>query len=258
MGDQLDRAGTPYVQFQGVEVTYNGLVTALRGVSLDIRRGEFVFLCGPTGSGKSTFLKALSLQVRPSNGCVLLDGVDLGTVEPGEVSEIRRRMGVVPQDFGLLPKKRVWENLGYAMRACGRTRREVRQLVPGILERVHVLHKADAFPGELSGGEQQRVAIGRAIINNPPLLLADEPTGNLDPDHSAEVMDLLLELNLRGTTVLVATHDMPIVEQVARRVVLFEHGGIVADSHASQASVRGEAADEQVTEAEEALEIADA
>lgn len=258
MGDQLDRAGTPYVQFQGVEVTYNGIVSALRGATLDVRRGEFVFLCGPTGSGKSTFLKVLSLQVRPSNGCILLDGVDLGAVEPNQVSEIRRRMGVVPQDFGLLPKKRVWENLGYAMRACGRTRREVRQLVPEILERVHVLHKADAFPGELSGGEQQRVAIGRAIINNPPLLLADEPTGNLDPDHSAEVMNLLLELNLRGTTVLVATHDMPIVEHVARRVVLFEQGRIVADSHSPRATVQGADEGAQAETAEAQLEGADA
>lgn len=260
MGDQPDHAGTPYVQFQGVAVVYNGLVTALRDASLDVRKGEFVFLCGPTGSGKSTFLRAISLQVRPSQGRVLLDGRDLATVGPSQVSEVRRRMGVVPQDFGLLPKKRVWENLGYAMRACGRTRREVRQLVPEILERVHVLHKADAFPGELSGGEQQRVAIGRAIINNPPLLLADEPTGNLDPDHSAEIMDLLLELNLRGTTVLVATHDMPIVERVARRVVLFEQGSIVADSHAPhpQHAEEGEAAEEAPSLEETELEGADA
>jgi cell division transport system ATP-binding protein len=139
-------------------------------------------------------------------------------------------MGIVPQDFGLLPNKRVWENLAYAMRACGRTRREVRQLVPEILEQVNVLHRADAFPSELSGGEQQRVAIGRALINRPPLLLADEPTGNLDPDHSIEITQLLMDLNLRGTTVLVASHDMPIVERFRQRVVRLEGGLIVEDS----------------------------
>jgi cell division transport system ATP-binding protein len=235
MGVPNGAPGRPYIGFQGVEVHYNDLVAALRGVSVCFQRGEFAFLCGPTGSGKSTFLKTLSLQVHPSAGTATLDGVDLATVAPGQVSELRRRMGVVPQDFGLLPRKRVWENLAYAMRACGRTRREVRKLVPEILERVNVLHRADAFPEELSGGEQQRVAIGRAIINNPPLLLADEPTGNLDPDHSAEVVELLMQLNLRGTTVLVATHDMPIVERYGNRVLIFDHGEIVADSHAPAA-----------------------
>jgi cell division transport system ATP-binding protein len=244
----------PYISFQGVSVRYSELVVALRRVSVSFQRGEFAFLCGPTGSGKSTFLKTLSLQTRASEGVASLDGRNLADVAPSEVAEVRRKMGIVPQDFGLLPRKRVWENLAYAMRACGRTRREVRHLVPEILERVNVLHRADAFPHELSGGEQQRVAIGRAIINNPPLLLADEPTGNLDPDHSAELLELLLHLNLRGTTVLVATHDMPIVERAGQRVVLFDRGEVVGDSHARAAAI----AEAPVVEEDPDLEPADA
>src|SRR5262249_9751367 len=135
-----------------------------------------------------------------------------------------------PQDFALLPRKRVWENVAYAMRAVGNTRREVRQRVPMILEQVRIGHRADAFPHELSGGEQQRVAIARALINNPPLLLADEPTGNLDPEHSMEIMEVLRELNTKGTTVLVASHDMIVVEKMAKRTVKLEGGVIVSDS----------------------------
>jgi cell division transport system ATP-binding protein len=139
-------------------------------------------------------------------------------------------MGIVPQDFALLPNKRVWENVAYAMRAVGRTKREVRREVPAILEQVQIAHRADALPHQLSGGEQQRVAIGRALINKPPLLIADEPTGNLDPDHSAEVMDLLVKLNLEGMTILIASHDMPVVERYGRRVIRLDHGKIVEDS----------------------------
>lgn len=230
MRPEVLEGAAPYIEFTDVEVAYNDLVSGLRGVSLSIQKGEFVFLCGPTGSGKSTLLKSLSREVWHTKGQVRLAGRDLRSVPARDVPLLRRQMGVVPQDFGLLPNKRVWENLGYAMRACGRTRREVRQQVPRILEQVNMLLRADAFPRELSGGEQQRVAIGRALINNPPLLLADEPTGNLDPDHSVEVMELLVQLNLRGTTVLVASHDMPIVERYGQRVILMEHGRVVADS----------------------------
>lgn len=220
----------PYVSFENVEVAYSDLVHGLRGISLTIQKGEFVFLCGPTGSGKSTLLKCLTREVWHTKGSVLLAGRDLGATPSRDVPLLRRQMGIVPQDFGLLPNKKVWENLSYAMRACGRVKREVRHLVPEILERVNMLQRADAFPRELSGGEQQRVAIGRALINNPPLLLADEPTGNLDPEHSAEVIELLLQLNLRGTTVIVASHDMPIVEKYGNRVVLMEQGKIVGDT----------------------------
>lgn len=195
-----------------------------------------MFLCGPTGSGKSTLIKCLSREVWHTSGLVRISGRDLDKVPPRDVPLLRRQIGIVPQDFGLLPNKRVWENLGYAMRACGRTRKEVRNLVPEILERVNMLQRADAFPRELSGGEQQRVAIGRALINNPPLLLADEPTGNLDPDHSIDIMELLLQLNLRGTTVIVASHDIPIVERFGKRIVQMEHGRIVSDTLRDQDS----------------------
>jgi cell division transport system ATP-binding protein len=230
MRQQNTSAGAPYIAFANVEVAYSDFVQGLRGVTLNIDKGEFVFLCGRTGSGKSTVLKCLSREVWHTSGSVCLEGRELTHLPVKDVAHLRRQMGIVPQDFGLLPNKRVWENLGYAMRACGRTRREVRKLVPDILERVNMLQRADAFPRELSGGEQQRVAIGRALINNPPLLLADEPTGNLDPQHSVEVIELLQQLNLRGTTVVVATHDMPIVEKFGHRVVLLDEGRIVTNT----------------------------
>jgi len=217
----------PYIRFDRVEVKYSELVYGLRGVSLEVTKGEFVFLCGQTGSGKSTLLKVLTREVPHTKGLVTLGGRDLAQVH--DIPHLRRQMGIVPQDFGLLPGKKVWENVAYAMRAVGRSKREVRQLVPEILDRVNILHRADAFPGELSGGEQQRVAIGRAMINNPPLLLADEPTGNLDPEHSAEIMELLLQLNSRGTTVIVATHDMMIVERMNKRIVRMEFGRIATN-----------------------------
>lgn len=217
----------PYIIFDRVEVQFSELVYGLRGVSLRIARGEFVFLCGETGSGKSTLLKTLTREVEHSSGTVLLNGRDLSAVRGGEVPHHRRQMGIVPQDFALLPNKRVWENIAYAMRAVGKSRRSVRERVPEIMERVNIAHRADAFPSELSGGEQQRVAIGRALINDPPLLLADEPTGNLDPKTSLEIVDLLVQLNQRGATVLVATHDMAIVEQLGARVVRLAHGSLV-------------------------------
>jgi cell division transport system ATP-binding protein len=145
------------------------------------------------------------------------------------VSALRREMGIVPQDFALLPRKRVWENVAYAMRAVGHSRKDVRKKVPEILEQVRIGHRADAYPHELSGGEQQRVAIARALINNPPLLLADEPTGNLDPEHSWEIMELLMELNTKGTTVLVASHDMMVVERMSKRIVTLDAGRVQSD-----------------------------
>ena len=216
----------PYIQFEKVEVRYSDVVSGLRGVTLEIQKGEFVFLCGRTGSGKSTFIKCLTKEVQQTRGNVTLDGRNINHLTPKEVQLLRREMGIVPQDFGLLSNKRVWENVAYALRSIGRSRREVRKAVPEILERVNILHRADAFPGELSGGEQQRVAIGRALINNPPLLLADEPTGNLDPSHSIEIMELLAELNQRGATVIVASHDMRVVEHMDKRVINLDFGRI--------------------------------
>jgi len=217
----------PYILLDQVEVQYSELVYGLRGASLAVEKGEFVFLCGPTGSGKSTVLKTLTREVRLTNGKAILNGRNLADLKVRDVPGLRRQMGVV-QDFGLLPNKRVWENVAYAMRAIGCTKRQVRDRVPDLLDRVNILHRADAFPHELSGGEQQRVAIGRALINNPPLILADEPTGNLDPSQSMEIMDILSQLNLRGATVIVASHDMAVVEQMDKRVIRME-GGMVLE-----------------------------
>jgi cell division transport system ATP-binding protein len=225
----LDDA-TPYVLFEQVEVRYSDEVLALRGIDLTVAKGEFAFLCGPTGAGKSTILKVLTREAPHTAGRAFLNGRDLGAVRDRDVPRLRREMGIVPQDFALLPGKRVWENVAYAMRALGSTKRDVRRKVPEVLERVKVLHRADAFPHELSGGEQQRVAIGRALINDPALLLADEPTGNLDPEISVEIFELLSELNLRGATVLVATHDMAVVERMRRRVVRIEQGQVAGNA----------------------------
>jgi len=220
-----------YIVFDKVEVRYSELVLGLAGISLNISRGEFVFFVGQTGSGKSSLLKLLTREVRQTSGRVLWRGQDLGELSDRDIPALRRQMGIVPQDFALLPRKRVWENVAYAMRAVGASRREARRKVAQILEVVHIGHRADAFPHELSGGEQQRVAIGRALINHPELLIADEPTGNLDPHHSWEIMDLLRQLNENGTTVLVASHDVMVVERMGTRTITLDSGKIVTDSH---------------------------
>lgn len=209
---------------------YPGHVRGLQDVSLTINRGEFVFLVGQTGAGKSTIFRLLTRDVKATSGQALVDGRDLSEIPDRKVFLQRREIGFVPQDFALLPRKRVWENVAYALRAVGHTKREVRKRVPDILDQVNIGRRADAFPHELSGGEQQRVAIARALINNPPLLLADEPTGNLDPEHSWEVMEILKGLNLRGTTVIVASHDMVVVERMDRRVLRLDQGQILEDA----------------------------
>ena len=222
--------GAPYIVFEDVHVRYTDIVHGLRGISLGVEAGEFVFFVGPTGAGKSTLIKLLTREVRHDSGRVILNGQDLGRMRSRDIPALRRQMGIVPQDFALLPRKKVWENVAYAMRAAGHSRKAVRAKVPELLERVNLAHRLDAYPHELSGGEQQRVAIARALINEPPLLLADEPTGNLDPDHSWEIMELLQKLNAKGTTVLVASHDMVVVERMDRRTVRIENGLIVSDS----------------------------
>lgn len=228
-------SGPAYIEFSQVEVEYPGHVRGLRGVSLHVRRGDFVFFVGRTGAGKSTVLKLLTREVRHTAGNVRLAGRDLGPIREGEIPYLRRQMGIVPQDFALLPRKRVWENVAYAMRAVGHSRRDVRRRVPEILEQVRIGHRADAFPHQLSGGEQQRVAIARALINNPPLLLADEPTGNLDPEHSWEIMEVLRALNTRGTTILVASHDMMVIHRMGKRIVTLESGRVASDEGGSRA-----------------------
>ncbi len=198
-------------------------------MSTTIEKGEFCFLVGASGMGKSSLLKLVYREETPSAGRVIVNGTDVAALPKRHVPLLRRRIGVVFQDFRLLSKKTAAENVGYALDVIGVPRREKHRRVPKALELVDLLHKADAYPDELSGGEQQRVSMARALVNNPPILLADEPTGNLDPDASWNIVQLLSKINITGTTVVVATHDRDIVNRMARRVVTLSEGRIVAD-----------------------------
>ncbi len=223
-----------HIRFEDAHVEYRSHRGGVRGVSLAFRPGEFAFLVGPTGAGKSTLLKLLSREVRATKGHVFLLGntgetLDVGRLREGAVAGLRRQMGIVPQDNALLMRKRVWENVAYAMRAVGASRREVRRRVPEVLDLVGIAGRADAFPAQLSGGETQRVAIARALIANPPLILADEPTGHLDPEASWGIIQLLRRLNDRGTTVLVASHDIQVVNRMAVRTIVLDAGRVVED-----------------------------
>jgi cell division transport system ATP-binding protein len=202
---------------------------ALDGLSLDIEKGEFVFIVGPSGSGKSTFLKILTKEEEPTTGEVYVAGKNLGTLPRWRVPYLRRNVGCVFQDFKLLPNKTIFENVAFGLEVIGRPRSVVHKQVPQILELVGLGEKLDRFPDELSGGEQQRVSIARAFVNRPLILLADEPTGNLDPATSVGIMRLLDRINRTGTTVVMATHDHAIVDSMRRRVVELEGGHIVRD-----------------------------
>jgi cell division transport system ATP-binding protein len=217
------------IELQDVTVVYGGERTALSHVSVRLEKGEFAFVIGATGAGKSTLLKLLYCEEAPTSGKIIVAGQNLTTMRPREVPHLRRRMGVVFQDFGLLPNKTVFENVAFALRVIGAGRREVRRKVPGALALVGLMQRCDAFPHQLSGGEQQRIAIARALVNDPPLLLADEPTGNLDPETSLGIAQILQHVNLRGTTVVVATHDLHVVNALHRRVIELEQGRVVRD-----------------------------
>jgi cell division transport system ATP-binding protein len=208
---------------------YKGGIVALENVSVDIEKGEFVFVVGPSGSGKSTFLKLLTKEEEPTGGDVFVAGKNLSTLPRWRVPYLRRNVGCVFQDFKLLPNKTVFENVAFALEVIGRPRTIVRRQVPQILELVGLGEKLDRFPDELSGGEQQRVSIARAFVNRPLILLADEPTGNLDPATSVGIMRLLDRINRTGTTVVMATHDHAIVDSMRRRVIELEQGHIVRD-----------------------------
>lgn len=218
------------IEFQNVSVTYPGRISALDGVSLTIQPGEFVVLVGATGSGKSTLLKLLIRAVLPTSGRVILNGRDLAAVPVSAVHQLRRQIGFVPQDIGLLPDKKVWENMAYAMRATGHSKREVRERIPEVMDRFGLIERANAFPRQLSGGEQQRVAIARAVLNSPRMVLADEPTGHLDPETSKDIVSILEQINARGATVLMATHDMPTVINLQRRVITLDASRIISDT----------------------------
>ena len=217
------------IRFEDVTKTYKGDVTALRDISLDIDKGEFVFLVGSSGSGKTTFLRLLLREEMPDTGKIWVAGREIGELSPWQVPYLRRNLGCVFQDFRLLPNKTVFENVAFALEVIGRNKSIVKTQVGIVLDLVGLGEKADRLPDELSGGEQQRVAIGRAFVNRPLVLMADEPTGNLDPATSQGIMKLLDRINRTGTTVVMATHDVSMVNLMRRRVVELDHGRIVRD-----------------------------
>jgi len=217
------------IRFETVTKTFKGEVVALREASAEIQRGEFVFLVGPSGSGKSTFIRLINREEVPDKGQVLVSGKDVGALSSWKVPYLRRNIGYVFQDYKLLPKKTVTENVAFALEVIGRPRPIIKRQVPAILELVGLSRKADRLPEELSGGEQQRVSIARAFVNRPLILLADEPTGNLDPATSVGIMRLLDRINRSGTTVVMATHDRSIVDTMRRRVIELDRGMLVRD-----------------------------
>lgn len=222
------------IRVENVSVVYPGGIRALRHVTLSVNKGEFVFIVGPTGTGKSTFLKLLYRDVHPSEGKVVVGGRDITRLPRRQIPALRRTMGIVFQDFQLLEDRTVFENVAFAMNALGAPRHPTFRSVAEALRVVSLEEKHQSYPRELSGGEQQRVSIARAIVNNPAILLADEPTGNLDPDTSWEITQLLGRINIRGTTVVVATHDKLIVDKMNTRVIEFAEGGIVRDQDRAQ------------------------
>ena len=209
--------------------TYDNGTKALKGINLRIDDGEFAFLVGPSGSGKSTIIKLLTAEVAPTAGRLMVNGYNLNTIRPRQVPYLRRTLGVIFQDFRLIEKKTVAENLTFAMRVVGASSREIRKRIPYVLDLVGLSKKKDMCPNQLSGGEQQRVAIARALVNNPSMIIADEPTGNLDPQRSLEIMMLLERINELGTTMLVVTHEKELVNRFSKRVVAIESGRIISD-----------------------------
>jgi len=228
--DARPRDGAPTViEFRGVTKSYGATNGGVEDISLQIARGDFVFLVGSTGSGKSTLMKLLIKEIEPDSGQIVVAGHDLRDVTNKKVPFYRRNIGMVFQDFKLLPDRTVHDNVAYALQVTGQSRKEIRSKVPDVLRLTGLSTKLHHFPDQLSGGEQQRVAIARAFVNHPPLLLADEPTGNLDPETAVGIMQLLVRINRTGTTVVVATHDREMVNRMRRRVLQLEAGRLVRD-----------------------------
>ena len=221
------------IEFRNVSKVYQTGITAVNNISLFIEKGEFVFIVGQSGCGKSTLMKMIMKEVEPSSGHIFINGIDITRISKRRIPNLRRSMGIVFQDFRLLPDKTVYENVAYAMRVIEADSRLIKRQVPNVLSLVGLLDKADFYPNQLSGGEQQRVAIARAIVNNPSVLIADEPTGNLDPDTAWEIMSLLSDINRRGTTVVVATHAKDIVNRMKKRVIAIEKGTVYSDKENS-------------------------
>jgi len=223
------RSGASMISMRGVSKFYAPEKPALGDVDVEIAQGEFVFIVGHSGSGKSTFIKLLLREILPSRGQIVVAGQDLTKLKSWKVPFLRRNIGCVFQDFKLLPNKTSYENVAFALEVIGRSKHVIRTQVPEVLRLVGLEDKLDAYPDELSGGEQQRVSIARAFVNRPPLLLADEPTGNLDPQTSLGIMSLLSRINKTGTTVLIATHDREMVDSMRKRVIALDGGHIVRD-----------------------------
>ncbi|HLR84978.1 MAG TPA: cell division ATP-binding protein FtsE [Nocardioidaceae bacterium] len=218
------------IRFDNVTKTYSGQQrAALEDIDVEVDKGEFVFLVGASGSGKSTFLRLILREARPTTGRVFVAGKEINRLASWKVPRLRRDLGTVFQDFRLLPNKTVFENVAFALQVIGKSKAEIRRLVPETLELVGLENKTDRLPDELSGGEQQRVAVARAFVNRPMILIADEPTGNLDPTTSVGIMKLLDRINRTGTTVLMATHDAGIVDQMRKRVIELDDGRVIRD-----------------------------
>jgi cell division transport system ATP-binding protein len=217
------------IELTNVFKTYHSGIESLYDINLHIGKEEFVFLVGPSGAGKTTLLKLVYREETPTSGKVVVDRVNVAELDPTQVPFLRRNIGVVFQDFKLLPKRTVFENVAFALRVTGAPRSTIRRKAMQALELVGMLRRVNSFPNELSGGEKQRVCIARAIVNNPPILLADEPTGNLDPATSWDILQLLDKINKRNTTVVVATHNKSIVDEMKKRVVVLENGRLIRD-----------------------------
>ena len=217
------------IEFRNVNKIYETGTKAVKNANFMIEKGEFCFLVGTSGSGKSTLIKLILKEEEATSGNIIINGKDITFIKPSRVPYLRRSMGVVFQDFRLLPDKTVYDNVAYAMYIVRATGRHIRRQVPMVLSLVGLSEKAKMYPNELSGGEQQRVALARAMVNNPSMLIADEPTGNLDPDTAWDIMNLLNDINMRGTTVVVATHAKDIVDKMKKRVIHIEKGDIIRD-----------------------------
>ncbi|MGB8520649.1 MAG: cell division ATP-binding protein FtsE [Candidatus Tumulicola sp.] len=217
------------ISLRSVSLVYPNGVHALDNVNLEIAKGEFVFLVGHSGTGKSSLLRLLYREARPTSGEITVDGIRVDRLRRVRIPALRRHLGVVFQDFKLLVDKTVWENVAFAMQVTGAHTRDIKRQVPRVLDLVGLSHKSRMYPNELSGGEQQRSAIARALVNNPKILLCDEPTGNLDPSTTSEIMELLHRINLKGTTVVVATHNQAVVDRMRRRVIRLDDGRITTD-----------------------------
>ena len=217
------------IRLKDVEMEYDNGTKAIKGITLTVEDGEFVFLVGPSGSGKSTIIKLLTGEVEPCAGRIMINGFSVSNISEKQIPLMRRTLGVLFQDFRLIEKKTVYDNLSFVMRAVGASPRKIRERINYVLRLVGLEDKANSYPTELSGGEQQRVAIARALVNNPNTIIADEPTGNLDPERSLELMSLLVKINQLGTTVVVVTHEKDLVDRFGKRVITIESGHVVSD-----------------------------